>query len=145
VPELPLGTESHDPFDSGAGKVQFNNLCASCHSLNGEGTRLGPDLDGAGKNGIRYYLENIIDPNAVIGTDYQMTSVETKTNEVISGLVRKEDDQSLVIQTALGEHILSKSDIAQQELSPNSLMPEGLLEALNDREKLELLKYLIQN
>jgi hypothetical protein len=40
---------------------------------------------------------------------------------------------------------VAKADIAKRETSDRSLMPEGLLESLGDREQLELLKYLLQN
>src|SRR5207249_11142846 len=63
-------------YDSGAGGEHFLKLCSSCHRIGNDGTRLGPELTGAGKNGVRYFLENIIDPDAVIGADFQMTVFE---------------------------------------------------------------------
>jgi hypothetical protein len=38
----------------------------SCHQLGDLGQQLGPELTGAGKHGVRYYLENVIDPDAVV-------------------------------------------------------------------------------
>ncbi|PYM10724.1 MAG: hypothetical protein DME18_15700, partial [Verrucomicrobia bacterium] len=80
--EAPLWAYSAD-----AGREHFQKLCAQCHRVGNDGNRVGPELTGAGRNGIRYFLENIIDPNAVIGTDFQMTTVETRNGEVISGLI----------------------------------------------------------
>jgi putative heme-binding domain-containing protein len=132
-------------YSEGEGRKHFQKLCAQCHRLGEDGVRLGPELTGAGRNGIRYFLENIVDPNAVVGSDFQMTTVDTKGGDVISGIVLKETPSAVTIRTATGESVIAKSDIAQRVASENSLMPEGLLESLNDREQLELLKFLTSN
>jgi len=129
-------------YESSAGQKHFQKLCATCHRIGNEGTRLGPELTGAGKHGIRYFLENIIDPDAVIGTDFQMTTVDTKEGETISGLVINESPTGLTLRTVTAETTVAKKDIARRDTSNKSLMPEGLLESLNDREQLELLKFL---
>ena len=45
----------------------------------------------------------------------------------------------------MGETVIAKTDIARREISSKSLMPEGLLESMSDRERLELLKFLTAN
>jgi putative membrane-bound dehydrogenase-like protein len=129
-------------FDTGAGRKHFQTICAACHKLAEDGNRVGPDLTGSGKNGISYFLENVIDPNAVIGTDFQMTIVETKDGDLISGLLVNESPDAITIRTTAAEEKIAKSNIQRRQLSDKSLMPEGLLDTLNDREKIELLKYL---
>jgi putative heme-binding domain-containing protein len=129
-------------YDAGAGQQHFQKLCATCHRIGNEGVRLGPELTGAGRNGIRYFLENIIDPDAVIGADFQMTTLETKTGDVVSGLVLNETTSAITIRTTTAETVIAKADIAHREKSNKSLMPEGLLDALTEREQLELLKFL---
>jgi len=129
-------------YDGGAGKEHFVKLCATCHRIGNDGVRLGPELTGAGKNGIRYFLENIIDPDAVVGVDYEMTVVETKAGDVVSGLVANESGTAITIRTPTGESIIPKTDIVKREKSVKSLMPEGLLDSLSEREQLELLKFL---
>ena len=106
---------------------------------------LGPELTGAGKNGIRYFLENIIDPNAVIGVDFQMTTVHTRNGDVLSGLVVSDTPAVLTLRTTTEQLPIAKTDIAQRATSELSLMPEGLLDGLNDREQIELLKFLTSN
>jgi putative membrane-bound dehydrogenase-like protein len=132
-------------YDAGAGRQHFQKLCAQCHVLGKEGVRLGPELTGAGKNGIRYFLENIIDSNAVIGADFQMTTIETRGGDVISGLMLGETPSAITLRTITGEIVTAKADITQRQTSEKSLMPEGLLESLNDREQIELLKFLTSN
>jgi putative heme-binding domain-containing protein len=132
-------------YSARAGHQHFLNLCASCHRLGNEGVRLGPDLTGAGRHGIRYYLENIIDPDAVIGRDFQMSTVETRDGEAHSGLLISETPSALTLRTVVGEVIVPKAEVSQRLLSEHSLMPEGLLEGLNEREQIELLKFLTSN
>ncbi len=132
-------------YDAGAGREHFQKLCAQCHRIGNDGVRLGPELTGAGKNGVRYFLENITDPNAVVGTDFRMTNLDLKNGDVISGLVVSETTSALTIRTATEQVVVSKADVAGRTLSENSLMPEGLLESLGEREQIELLKFLTSN
>jgi putative membrane-bound dehydrogenase-like protein len=132
-------------YDGRAGKAHFQKLCAQCHRIGDEGSRLGPELTGAGKHGIRYFLDNVIDPNAVIGSDFQMTSIDLKNGELVSGLIANETPVSVTLRTTTGEMVIPKTDIKNRATSEKSLMPEGLLEALSEREQLELLKYLTSN
>jgi putative membrane-bound dehydrogenase-like protein len=132
-------------YNARAGKQHFQKLCSQCHRIGTEGARLGPELTGAGKHGIRYYLENVIDPDAVIGTDFQATTVETKDGESITGLLASENASAVTLRTTVGESVVPKSNIKEKILGQKSLMPEGLLESLTEREQIELLKYLTTN
>ena len=132
-------------YNGNAGRQHYQKLCAQCHRLGNEGTQLGPELTGAGKHGIRYYLENIIDPDAVIGTDFQMTTAETSDGDTISGLLVNETASAITVRTTVGESIIPRATIRQQSRSEKSMMPEGLLDALAERERIELLKFLTTN
>ena len=129
-------------FDGGAGRGHFQKLCSPCHRIGTDGARLGPELTGAGRNGIRYFLENIIDPNAVIGTDFQVTRVETRGGDVLSGLLGSETPSALTLRTTAGDVVVAKGDIVHRSTADTSLMPEGLLDPLSQREQVELLKFL---
>jgi putative membrane-bound dehydrogenase-like protein len=129
-------------FDGRAGKEHFLKVCATCHRIGNDGVRLGPELTGAGRNGIRYFLENIIDPNAVIGSDFQMTVLETKGGDVLSGLLVSETAGAVTLRTTADQVVVPKGDITRRSTSENSLMPEGLLDTLTQREQIELLKFL---
>lgn len=130
-------------YDSRAGREHFKQVCATCHKLGDDGVQLGPELTGARKLGIRYFLENIVDPDAVVGTDFQATLIETKSGDVITGLVRAETSSAVTVRTTVGESVIPKADIVKRTLSQKSLMPEGLLDGMNERQQLELLKYLM--
>ncbi len=132
-------------FSEVEGKKHFDLLCASCHQLNGEGNRIGPELTGAGANGVRYFIENIVDPNAVIGNDYQMIMVETRDGELVSGILERETEDALTIRTTTDSVLVSKREILERTLAAQSMMPEGLILPLNERQQIELLKFLTRN
>ena len=113
-----------------------------CHAINSEGGKLGPDLAGAWRNGLDYFLENIVDPNAVVGENYQLHVVTKKDGTVVSGLFDQESTTSLTLRTVTEAVTISKSDIARHEKLAQSLMPPGLLEALPEQKAFELLKFL---
>jgi putative membrane-bound dehydrogenase-like protein len=129
-------------YSGSSGRAHFITLCAQCHKLGEDGVVFGPDLTGSARHGIRYFLENIIDPNAVVGSDFQMTVVETTDGETISGLLANETETTITIRTQTEKLTLPKTKIAKRELSEKSIMPEALLDSLQPREQLELLKYL---
>lgn len=137
VDEAPLWA-----YDGRAGQQQFKKLCSQCHRVGNDGARIGPELTGAGKHGTRYLVENIIDPNAVIGADFQVTTLETKQGEVISGLVTSRSPDSITLRTTAEQVVIARKEIVKESTSDNSLMPEGLLDSLSEREQIELIKFL---
>lgn len=128
-------------YDGNAGRKVFDDTCAACHAP-AEGNRLGPDLTGAGRNGVDYFLENILDPSAVVGEDYQVTVVVLKDGSVLSGLVESESADALTLRLVDGTRVVEKREIATRAKEETSFMPEGLLDPLSERQLIELLKYL---
>ena len=125
------------------GQQHFTKLCVACHQPQDQTKRIGPKLDGTGTKGIRYAVENVIDPNAVIGRDFQARSVLMLDGRVISGLVQQETENAITLRTATETIVIANDDIERIVVSKNSFMPEGLLQTLNDRERIELFKYLM--
>ena len=129
-------------YNAGAGRQTFNQLCAVCHAYDGAGGKLGPDLRGSWRNGIDYFLENIIDPNAVVGDNFQLHVVTKKDGAVFSGVLEQESATSVTLRTITEAVVIPKAEVASQQKMPQSLMPPGLLEALPERQAIELLKFL---
>jgi putative membrane-bound dehydrogenase-like protein len=124
------------------GKEIFQRTCTICHSLNGVGGKIGPDLGGSWRNGVDYFLENIIDPNAVVGEDYQLHVITKKDGSVVSGLLEKETETTVVIRSLADSTPVPKSEIKEHQKLAQSMMPPGLLESLPEKDALELLKFL---
>ena len=47
------------------GRVLFTAVCGACHTMYGQGGKIGPDLTGSGRANLDYLLENIADPSGV--------------------------------------------------------------------------------
>jgi len=126
----------------GNGRRVFSKTCQNCHRLFGTGGDIGPDVTGSNRANIDYILENILDPSAVIGRDYQMTVVALTDGRVINGLLRQETDSALTIQTINDKVVLPKSEIEERSLANVSMMPERQLETLTKDEVRDLVAYL---
>ena len=129
-------------YDAAKGRDVFTKVCSTCHAFGGGEAKIGPDLGGTWRNGVDYFLENITDPNAVIGEDYQLTIINKTDGNVVAGAVAKETDTTVTLRTLTETMNLVKKDIKSREKLLQSFMPPGLLEALSEREVLELLKFL---
>lgn len=130
-------------FNGKAGEETFKQVCAVCHAMGGVGGKLGPDLAGSWRNGLDYFLENIIDPNAVVGDNFQLHVLTKKDGSVTSGVIEQETDTAITARTVTESVIISKADLKSRQKMPVSLMPPGLLESMPERKALELLKYLL--
>jgi putative membrane-bound dehydrogenase-like protein len=128
--------------DVRAGRAVFARMCGACHSLFGEGAKIGPELTGAQRANLDYVLENLIDPNALVGKNYQMTLVTLDDGRVLSGVIETESDATVTLKTTSGGMTLARSEIADLRTSPVSMMPEGQLEKLRFEEIRDLVAYL---
>jgi putative heme-binding domain-containing protein len=129
--------------DPGQGRAVFAAVCAACHKLYGEGNSLGPDLTGSGRHDIGYLIENIADPSAVVAADYLMTVLTLRDGRVLNGTVSAKTDRTLTVRLMDVETTIDRADIVKQEQLPVSIMPEGLLNALNDEQVSHLMRYLM--
>ncbi len=125
------------------GRTLFDRTCGACHQMYGEGGEIGPDITGSNRTNLDYLLSNIIDPSGVIQDDYKMVVVTTRDGRTFAGNVAAENDRQLTLRV-VGQDpvVLSKSDIQSREVTPNSMMPEGLLSTLSDEAVIDLVAYL---
>ncbi|MES2737947.1 MAG: c-type cytochrome [Verrucomicrobiota bacterium] len=123
-------------------------MCATCHRFNGDGGSIGPDLTGSGNRyTMRDLMENIVDPSKVISDQYDSHQITKKDGSTILGRIVVEENGKVFVmanpfapndQTAINE-----SEIARKETRKVSMMPPGLINALNQDELLDLIAYLI--
>jgi putative heme-binding domain-containing protein len=112
--------------DATAGAIAYQNSgCSVCHTVNGTGGFLGPDLTGIGaKRAVRHLRESIVNPNADIPLDYRSVSVTDRAGTTISGIHLNEDEYSVHLRDVSGNlRSFMKSDLAQIALPRQSLMP----------------------
>lgn len=129
--------------DPQAGKA-LSALCMACHQIGNAGGQIGPNLSGAGAMGLEAVLRNILTPNAAMEPGYRIYRVEMKNGDLIDAFFVSEDKDAVVIrQAGLPDRRLPKADIRSTKFIRRSLMPEGLLDALQDKQVADLLAYLM--
>jgi putative heme-binding domain-containing protein len=124
------------------GRIVFARICQQCHTLFDVGGKVGPDITGSNRGDLDYILHNILDPNAEIPNDYQVSTVDTKDDRVITGIITAQDGNALTIVTANDTILLPRAEVQAIQKSSLSMMPEGLAQALSETELRDLIAYL---
>ena len=124
------------------GRAIYQRTCAACHKLYDTGGIIGPDLTGSNRQDQDYILLNIIDPSFDMPEAYRMVTVTKKDGQILTGNIVEEDEQKVIVSMVGAKTVVSKADIKSRVVSKVSMMPEGLLKTLNDKEFLDLIKYL---
>jgi putative heme-binding domain-containing protein len=123
-------------------------MCATCHRFNGDGGSIGPDLTGSGNRyTMRDLMENIVEPSKVISDQYDSQEIVKKDGSTILGRVVVEENGKVFVManpfSPNDQMAINESEIARIETRKVSMMPPGLINALNQDELLDLLAYLI--
>jgi putative heme-binding domain-containing protein len=122
----------------------FTKHCAACHKIADQGALVGPQLDGIGNRGLDRLLEDVLDPNRNVDVAFRTTTIRTADGRVLSGLVRRDEGQQLVLADAQGkEFTVPKSEIEEQQKTPLSLMPANVGEIVSADEFFDLAAYLV--
>lgn len=137
-----LNTHAFKKSDPVQGRRIFQKTCAACHKMFNEGGIIGPDLTGSNRGDQDYILLNIIDPSFDVPSAYRMVTLKKKDGQVLTGNIIEEDQQKVVMNMVGTKMVVPKSDILKRDVSKISMMPEGLLDTLNDKDFLNLIKYL---
>ena len=125
------------------GRMLFTAICGSCHTMYGQGGKIGPDLTGSGRANLDYLLENIADPSGVVSADFRMSLLTHKDGRILSGVVTESNARTITLRTLAETMTLDRADIVKQETSPLSMMPEGLLLAFQPDQVRDLIAYLM--
>ncbi|HTN07861.1 PVC-type heme-binding CxxCH protein [Agriterribacter sp.] len=129
--------------DVNNGRQLFMRTCGSCHKMYGQGGEIGPELTGSNRSNVDYLLFNILNPSEEIQDDYKMVVVTTRDGRTYSGNLVGENQRQVTMRV-VGQNdvVINKSSIQSKEVTPVSMMPQGLLNTLTDKETIDLLSYL---
>jgi putative heme-binding domain-containing protein len=129
--------------DASRGRAVFQKTCAACHVLYGEGGKVGPELTGANRANLDYILLNSVYPSLDVPHAYRTVSVLTVDGRVVNGVLAEEDGTKIVLRTPEQPRVvIAKEDIDFRKISPQSMMPDGQLDAMKPQEVVDLVKYL---
>jgi putative heme-binding domain-containing protein len=94
--------------------------------------------------GLEALLRNIITPNAAMEAGYRIFRVELKSGDVIDAFFVSEDKNAVVIRMpGADERRIAKNEIRKSAFLRRSLMPEGMLDGMPDRDVSDLFAYLL--
>jgi len=122
----------------------FQKTCGSCHKMYGQGGNIGPDLTGSNRSNLDYLLFNILSPSEEIQDAYKMVVITTRDGRTYSGNIIAENQRQITIRV-VGQDavVINKSSIQSRELTPVSMMPQGLMSTLTDNEIVDILTYIM--
>lgn len=118
--------------------------CVVCHAIGAVGGHIGPDLVSIGSSApVDYLIESLLEPSKKIKEGYHSMIVTTKDGGLYSGFLQREDEHRLFLKDAAGQVVVvPKSDIAERQDNPVSLMPPGLTASLRRDEMIDLVRFL---
>jgi putative membrane-bound dehydrogenase-like protein len=133
--------------DSGRGRAVFFGTkasCSACHTVHGQGGRVGPELTkiGATRSGPDL-LEAIVFPSASFARGYEPYVIETAEGKSYTGVIARETGEALYLRTADRAEIrLPRSEVETINRGQVSIMPQGLDEQLSRQELADLIAFL---
>ncbi len=135
--------------DPGKGKKLFFDsegkaACGKCHTVSGQGGKVGPQLSFVGTSRTQaFLLESILNPKAVITSGYSSILILTKKGKFITGVKMNEDDSSIDLMDKEGKALhIPKDDIKKYKTQKISIMPGNFKDILSQDEVRHLLAYL---
>ena len=152
-PVKPAGTISAPLVGNAqAGKTLFFDSskpksCHACHSFNGEGTQIGPDLSSAAATrSPRALFSSIVLVTEIRDPKYASITVSLRSGEKIVGVKKEEDAESLrVYDTSELPAVLrtiQKENVATIEQSNESVMPRDYASVYTMKQLLDLVTFL---
>lgn len=126
------------------GKKVFDTYCASCHQVNGAGTRFGPDLSEIGsKLSPEALYAAILQPDAGISFGYEGVLITLKDGSKVSGYIESQTEEALSLRMMGGlSQTYARSDIVSVEFLPRSLMTPNLHATMGEQGLIDLVAYL---
>jgi putative heme-binding domain-containing protein len=131
--------------DRTRGEALFAKHCLECHTVQGVGKAVGPELVGVRKRERAALLEDLLNPNAALPPAFVNYVVSTNSGRVLTGIIVNETAGSITLRRAEAvEDTVARDDIDEIRSTSQSLMPEGLEKSVSRQELADLIEYLKQ-
>jgi len=117
--------------------------CSSCHTLEGKGGTIGPDLSNIGAQITLKRLKESLTTDGPIPAGYQPVKVVTQSGQTIEGIAKNEDSFSIQLLDRQNRlHLLNREELRSIDEPRTSLMPHNYDKVLSGVEYNDLLAML---
>ncbi len=136
------------PSNADAGRRAFFHAkgagCGNCHTINGRGGRVGPELSTIGRSLSREKLvDSILEPSKEVAPQFVAWVMEDSSGRIYSGLIVSENEGHTILGNADGALVdVPTAQIVERVPQKISLMPERLTEKMTLQECRDLLAFL---
>jgi len=144
-----LAREVRDQGDARRGAEVFRRAelgCIACHSIDGQGGHVGPDLSALGTaQPIDFIIGAILEPQKEVKEGYNSISVTTRDGQEYQGYPILETAEQLVLRDPLlNTEVRLRREAIRERKQNGSLMPEGLTDGLTHAELRDLIRFLAE-
>jgi putative heme-binding domain-containing protein len=131
--------------DPEKGRTIFQTSCGACHTLHGEGGKIGPELTGYERDNLDFLIPAIVDPNLGIREEFTSFVLATTDGQTLTGYITENLPQSVtLVDLAQNKILIPRERIKSLTASPTSLMPEGLLAPYTDEQLRDLFAWVMK-
>ena len=125
------------------GRRVFEEVCSKCHTFNGVGKEVGPDLGEVQNRPPELLLADILMPNQSIAQQYESYVIELASGETVDGVMGPQTPTTITIRQEEGkEHLIRRNDIKSLYVAELSAMSDDLDEQVDIQQMTDLLTYI---
>jgi len=129
--------------DRKRGAATFSKTCLLCHTIEGQGRHVGPDLSGIPSRPKEALLVDILDPSRQVSPDFINYTLATTDGKLVTGFIASETAASVTLRRASeADDTVLRIQIKELRAEGKSLMPEGLEQGLTPQDLADLLSFL---
>jgi putative heme-binding domain-containing protein len=118
-------------------------LCGRCHTVRGEGARIGPDLSNLTQRDYASVLRDIREPSRAINPDHTAFTVETTDGAAQIGVLQSDAKEAITLASLTGTVTIPRAKVKSIKPMAISLMPEALTNALPPEQLRDLMTFLL--
>ena len=137
------------PADLEAGRRLFHHrkvgLCSNCHRHSGRGKVVGPDLTAlSAVDDHDRLLTSLLQPGRHVDPQYYARTIMTEGGDVFTGIMLRDGGggNEFYRDSTGRERKFATKDIVMRKELKTSLMPDGLIDLMTDREIRDVLAFL---
>jgi putative heme-binding domain-containing protein len=135
-----IDTTTGNPYN---GLQIFAKQCGKCHTLFDQGGEIGPNLTAYKRDDLGNMLLNIVNPSIEIRKGYENFVVFTNDGRTLNGFIEDQNNRVVVLKGLDGQRIVVlRDEIDEMSAIRQSIMPEGILEALTEQQVCDLFAFL---